>query len=177
MNPDSRVAPKENETIIWRHSSGRVVAPKRISKKQILVWKWVFFIIWLIQMIFWLSRPSTLEFLKTYLGFSTLLIGVLIGFLIPKLVGFYGEKANRRRCNLALPIWMSKERLIYTTGLGGTEFEMNLTEIQTATEDFERGSPALILQSASRTVKLMTSEMRQLREKLFLLRPELKGAS
>jgi len=59
----------------------------------------------------------------------------------------------------------------------GVETALELEDVHEATSDYIMGSPALILISKGKTLKLMSSEVSQLRDKLFTLRPDLKLSS
>jgi len=178
MNVAQSIEPNVGETIIWRHSSGRLISVKRMSETQIKQMNWAFRIIGFCWMVYWVFRPSTVEQTQSVQSLFTILIGIFLGFLIgvlmPIMIGSHIEKSNRERELLGLPIWMSEQRLVYSSGAGSLERDLNLTDIQTIAQDYVMGSPALILISAGKTLKLMSSEVSQLRDKLFTLRPDLK---
>ena len=104
---------------------------------------------------------------------------MLVLFLIPKITPFLGGIIQSKDSFVprGFPIWMSKTRLVFSSGAGGVENELNLDDIQTVAQDYDGGSPALVLTSSTAKLKLITSEFIPLRDKLFTLRPDLRGTS
>lgn len=179
MSNAPHIEPKADEVIVWRHGAGRAIPAKRMSEKEIKRWNWAFRIVWVVWAVYWFSRPSVGEHLQSRSGLISTVLTLLVLFLIPKITPFLGRIIQSKDSFVprAFPIWMSKTRLVFSSGADGIENELNLDDIQTVAQDYDGGSPALVLTSSTAKLKLITSEFIPLRDKLFTLRPDLQETS
>ena len=111
--------------------------------------------------------------------FLEILMIALLFYFGPKLISIIGHYMRQGRVpeSTAIPLWMSQERLAYSSGEQIIDHTLNLNEILSVAPDFANGSPALSLSLKDQTVKLISSELNSLKKQLYKLRPDLEPTS
>jgi len=182
MSNDLYIEPIDTEKVVWRHSGGRPVPKRPPTDNQIKLTRrlsWMFRVLMVLFAIYFFSRPDNLEYFSSRKGLIFIVVWLLVLAIIPRLIEFFTRrfKTEKTPVLMSLPIWMSEDRLIYTADRWGTEQELRLSDIQQSRLDYEMGSLALVIKSSKATIKLMSSEIKNLQIKLYSLRPDLEPTS
>lgn len=182
MSKNLYIDPTDTERVLWRHSGSRPVPKKPPTEKQIKLagkLNWAFRVLMVLFAIYYFSRPENLEYLSSRAGLTFIVVWFLFLAIVPRLIEFFTRcfKSEEIPVLISLPIWMSEDRLIYTADGWGAEQELVLSDILQSRLDYEMGSLALVIKSSKATIKLMSSEIKNLQTKLYTLRPELEPSS
>lgn len=186
MNFDSNSPPraKDDETVVWEHqgAKGKPLNTSAVWKAlKILNWVVMFlalsFWVWIGLQYDWtnLSQPEFwAEFLK---GAGPFIFVLIIGLAIGK---YLQRKNPRRESELSasgIPLWLSTTRLAFEPAVHIPVNVLNLKDILSVKMDFSEGARALNIQTASRSLSLISSDAANLLRHLYTLRPDLEQKS
>ena len=165
-----------DDVLVWRHSGEGLSPPRPISeqhaKKAILA----YYFLWGALTLFWLTRPGAFEYLISFGFVLQAAIIVALFYFGPRMIAAIQSvfRNGRQPESTAIPLWMSENRIAYSSGDKLIDETLEVGEILSAAPDFAMGSPALCLHLKDRTIKLISSELGSLKEHLYSLRPDLR---
>lgn len=168
------IEPDAGEVIVWRHSGHGQITSKPLTERQRQRRIFIYRIIWLACVIYWVTQPETIEFLMSVKGVVMALLYGIAFFALPKLDVFISGKLPPKPRTDGVPLWMSRERIMFNPTSPLESFAVSIQDIKSASPDFAMGSPAIALHLANKTVNLMSSEAGDLLEQLYILRPDLE---
>jgi len=122
-----------------------------------------------------LGNVMVLDLLQTFLW---PIGGVLAALALLWIVRSYlGSPKIRPETGSAMPLWLSDRRLTYVPQDRRFGMSLPLNDIKTASLDYDKGSLAVRLKTASDTVNLLSSDAENLLKSLYTLRPDLQPNS
>ena len=171
--------PSAGEKIIWQHSGDGVKPQKPLTDSQRARRVLAYRILWFMNVLYFaysVSRADFITFLQSVLGLTTVLGMVLLFILFPRLDKAIASKFTPKRNIEAVPLWMSRDRIMFNPTYLSQPFEVRVRDIKSVSPDFAMGSPSIALGLQQKTVNLISSETHRLLEQLYILRPDLKPA-
>jgi len=171
--------PEIGEVPVWRHSGHGLVTPQPVSEKLVKKITYVYCIVLAFSSAFWLSRPGALDYLVSVRFVLEMITLAALLYFGPRLIDVISTLLRNGRNPewTAIPLWMSEERLAYSTSDKLIDQTVNVGDILSVTPDYAMGSPALSLSFKDQTIKLISSELNNLTRHLYTLRPDLEPAS
>lgn len=171
--------PEVGEIPVWRHSGHCVLPPQIISEKLAKKITYVYYLLWCLLTGFWLSRPGTWEYFVSVRFAIEIIVIAALAYFGPKLIDVISTflRNGKDPETTAIPLWMSKDRLAYSSGDKLIDQTLNVGDILAIAPDYAMGSPALALSLKDRTIMLISSELNNLTQHLYTLRPDLEPSS
>jgi len=175
--------PNVGETIVWQHSRVASKSNKEFSFLGLgpAFWVQVFILMPVSVYKIWMSGGfdfSNGQYWTEARNLKQIAVtGILSLWLLGIIQKFIAKRNGQLDTIIAVPMEMTTTKILINRNDGFGSSEVDIGSIRTAVLDYAEGALAVKLNISSENIILISSEARNILNQLYILRPDLRGAS